>query len=81
MQAAEGGLKPLIRFGQRLLRDKSELLASLEFGYTNAAMERSGGTVAQIISRGFGYKNLDHLFLKLRQHSVKNSTFASAILR
>lgn len=81
MQAVEGGLNPLIRFGRGLLRDKSELLASLQFGYTNAAMERFNGTVARIISRGFGYKNLDHLFLKLRQHSINIPNFKSAILR
>lgn len=81
MQAIEGKLKPLIRFGKGLLQDKYGLLASLKFGFTNAAMERFNGTVARIIARGFGYKNLDYLFLKLRQQTIKHHTFASAILR
>lgn len=81
MQAVEGGLKPLVRFGQGLLRDKRELLNSLKYGYTNAAMERFNGTVARVIARGFGYRNMNYLFLKLRQQSVKTNNFSSANLR
>lgn len=81
MQAVEGGLKPLIRFGQGLLRDKAALLASLQYGFTNAAMERFNGTVSRVIARGFGYRNKSYLFLKLRQQSVKIPVYSSAFLR
>ena len=81
VQAIEGKLKPLIRFGQGLLRDKAGLLASIKFGFTNAAMERFNGTVSRVIARGFGYRILPYLFLKLRQQSTKNRGFLSAILR
>ena len=71
MQAEEGKLKPLVRFGQGLLKNKNELLASIQLGYTNALMERFNGTVALIIRKGYGYCRLDYLFLKLRQASLK----------
>ena len=49
---------------KRLLIDEK-----LQYGSTNAAMERFNGTVARVIARGFGYKDERYLFLKLRQQS------------
>lgn len=79
--ALEAKLRPLIRFGTGLLGDSRRLLNILKFGSTNAAMERFNNTVARVISRGHGYRDQDYLFLKLRQQSIKNTTFQSAILR
>lgn len=81
LQAVEYGLTPLVKFGQGLLRDKREVLASLQTGYTSASIERFNVTVSRIIRRGYGYRDLDYLFLKLRQQSVKKHLFHSAILR
>jgi len=69
--ALESELRPLIRFGQGVCRDWQELLNVLQFGFTNAAMERFNGTVARVIARGHGYKDQRYLFLKLRQMAKK----------
>jgi transposase len=69
--ALESELRPLIRFGQGVCRDGQELLNVLQFGFTNAAMERFNGTVAKVIARGHGYRNQRYLFLKLRQIAKK----------
>jgi transposase len=79
--ALESGLRPLIRFGVGVNRDQRELLNVLQFGFTNAAMERFNGTVAKVIARGHGYKDQRYLFLKLRQQAVKKQQLLSAILR
>jgi transposase len=79
--AMESGLRPMINFGVGVCRDWRELLNVLRYGFTNAAMERFNGTVARVIARGHGYKDQQYLFLKLRQMSIKNQTFQSAILR
>ena len=67
--ALESELRPMITFGQGVCRDQRELLNVLQYGTTNAAMERFNGTVARVIARGFGYKDERYLFLKLRQQS------------
>jgi transposase len=69
--ALESELRPLIRFGQGVCRDWQELLNVLQFGFTNAAMERFNGTVAKVIARGHGYRDQEYLFLKLRQMAKK----------
>ena len=67
--ALESELRPMITFGQGVCRDQRELLNVLQYGTTNAAMERFNGTVARVIARGFGYKDERYLFLKLRQQA------------
>jgi transposase len=67
--ALESELRPMITFGRGVCRDWRELLNVLQYGTTNAAMERFNGTVARVIARGFGYKDERYLFLKLRQQS------------
>ena len=79
--AVESELRPLIRFGMGVCRDQRELLNVLQFGFTNAAMERFNGTVAKVIARGHGYKDQRYLFLKLRQQAIKNTITTPAILR
>jgi transposase len=79
--ALESGLRPMIRFGVGINKDQRELLNVLQFGFTNAAMERFNGTVAKVIARGHGYKDQRYLFLKLRQQAIKKQQFLSAILR
>jgi len=70
--ALESGLRPMIRFGTGLCGDMRELLNILKFGMSNAAMERFNATVARVIARGHGYRDLQYLFLKLRQINHKN---------
>jgi len=79
--ALESGLRPLVRFGIGVCRDHRELLNVLQWGATNAAMERFNGKVAHVIARGHGYRNQRYLFLKLRQQAIKKYNFPSAILR
>jgi transposase len=79
--ALESELCPMINFGVGVCRDWREIVNVLQYGFTNAAMERFNGTVARVIARGHGYKDQQYLFLKLRQLANKKDTFQSAILR
>ena len=75
------GLKHLAKVAIGLLENIPNLISTLNFSYTNAAMERFNVVVSKIIRRGYGYKNLTYLFLKLRQQSIKTQGFFSAMLR
>lgn len=48
-----------------------KVLMCVHKGLANAAIERFNGTVAQIIPRRYGLRNMRYLFLKLRQGRVK----------
>lgn len=77
----EKGLKHLMRFGEGLLDNIREILATVTYGLTNAPIERFNGTVARIIARGYGFRNMRYLFLKLRQQSCIIRWKLSANLR
>jgi transposase len=61
------GLVPLIKFAKGLDRDRKELLAFIRHRITSAKLEAFNATIARIVHRACGYRDLDYLFLKIRQ--------------
>ncbi len=68
--AVESGLTPLVRFAQGLLRDQRGILAHFRHGITNGPIEAFNSVIGRAIYRACGIKDLDYLFLKLRQESL-----------
>lgn len=65
------GVKPLQAFGQRLLKYKDEILNFCKHRITTGRLEGFNNTVSRIVHRACGVRNLDYLFLKLRQESLQ----------
>lgn len=68
--ANETGLKPLIAFAKGLNRDRNEILSFIRNRITSAKLEAFNATISRIIKRACGYRDLEYLFLKIRQEST-----------
>ena len=65
--AKESELKPLIKFAKGLDRDRKEILSFIRHRVTSAKIEAFNATISRIVKRACGYRDLDYLFLKIRQ--------------
>jgi transposase len=65
------GVEALRDFGRRLTQFKDEILNFCKHPITTAPLEAFNNTVSRIIHRACGVRNLDYLFLKLRQESLE----------
>ncbi len=65
--AKETALTPLIKFAEGPDRDRNEILSFIRHRVTSAKPEAFNATVARIVRRACGYRDLDYLFLKIRQ--------------
>ena len=65
--AKESELKPLIKFAKGLDRDRHEILSFIRHRVTSAKIEAFNATISRIVKRACGYRDLDYLFLKIRQ--------------
>ena len=70
--AAVSGLQPLRKFSRSLLRAKQEVLNFCHHKITLGPLEGFNNLVSCIIHRACGIRDLDYLFLKLRQESLQN---------
>jgi transposase len=68
--ARESALAPLHRFARSLARAREEILNYFKHRITTARLEGFNNVVSRIIHRACGVKDLDYLFLKLRQESL-----------
>lgn len=69
--ALSTGIRELARFAKGLERAKDEILAFCKHRITSAKIEAFNGIVARVVRNACGLSNLDYLFLKLRQHSLR----------
>ena len=69
--ANETKLHPLLKFAKGLNRDRNEILSFIRHRITSAKLEAFNATIARIIKRACGYRDLDYLFLKIRQEAVQ----------
>jgi len=69
--AAVSGVEALRRFGRSLLKVKDEVLNFIRHPITIGSLEAFNATIERIIYRACGVRNLDYLFLKLRQESLE----------
>ncbi len=65
--AKESDLKPLVKFAKGLDRDRKEILSFIRHRVTSAKIEAFNATISRIVKRACGYRDLDYLFLKIRQ--------------
>ena len=68
--AKETGLKPLIKFAKGVDRDRNEILAWIKHRVTSAKLEAFNATISRIVKRACGYRDLDYLYLKIRQEAA-----------
>lgn len=65
--AKETELSPLVSFANGLDRDRKEILSFIRHRITSAKLEAFNATISRIVKRACGYKDLEYLFLKIRQ--------------
>lgn len=65
------GVEALRDFGRKLLKIKDEILNFCKHSITTGPLEAFNNTVSRIIHRACGVRNLEYLFLKLRQESIE----------
>jgi transposase len=68
--ARASGIEPLRKFARGLLKAKTEVLNFCKHRITTGPLEAFNNTVSRIIHRACGVRDLDYLFLKLRQESL-----------
>jgi transposase len=68
--AKETGLKSLVRFAKGVDRDRNEILAWIKHRITSAKLESFNATINRIVKRACGYRDLDYLYLKIRQEAA-----------
>ena len=67
----ESGLAPVLRFAKGLSKVVDEVVNYTRHGITNGLLEGFNNQVSRIIHRACGVRNMDYLFLKLRQLSIE----------
>lgn len=68
--AEESAIPPLCKFAQSLRRDEDHIVNYCRYPYTIGKLEAFNNTVSRLIHRACGIKDLDYLYLKLRQESI-----------
>jgi transposase len=68
---ALSGVEALRAFGRRLVKFEDEILNFCKHPITTGPLEGFNNTVSRIIHRACGVRNLDYMFLKLRQESLE----------
>ena len=69
--AKETGISELERFAKGLNRAREGLLSYCQHQITSAKIEAFNGVIKRIIYKACGYNDLDYLYLKIRQESLK----------
>ena len=69
--ALESGVGELARFARGLTQAKEQILNFCEHRITSARIEAFNTIVSRVIHKACGVANLDFLFLKLRQESLR----------
>ncbi|MGD9947892.1 MAG: transposase [Desulfobulbus sp.] len=68
--AKETGLEPLIKFAKGIDRDRNEILAWIKHPVTSAKLEAFNAPINRIVKRACGYRDLEYLYLKIRQEAA-----------
>ena len=69
--AKETGISELERFAKGLNRAREGLLSYCQHQITSAKIEAFNGVIKRIVYKACGYNDLDYLYLKIRQESLK----------
>ena len=68
--ANETGIDELIRFAKGLDRARDGLLSYCKHQITSAKIESFNATIKRIIRKACGYRDMDYLYLKIRQEAL-----------
>jgi len=68
--ANETGIDELIRFAKGLNRARNGLLSYCKHQITSAKIESFNATIKRIIRKACGYRDMEYLFLKIRQEAL-----------
>lgn len=68
--AQSTGLPPLIRFAHSLQRSAEHIIAYADYPITIGRLEGFNNQISRLIHRACGIRDLDYLYLKLRQQSL-----------
>ncbi len=68
--ANETGIDELIRFAKGLNRARDGLLSYCKHQITSAKIESFNATIKRIIRKACGYRDMDYLYLKIRQEAL-----------
>ena len=66
----EIGIDALMKFARGLDKTRTEILAFCEHRITSAKIEAFNATIARIVRRECGYRDLEYLYLKIRQKAI-----------
>ena len=64
------GIEPVQRFARGLRRSAEYVLNYCKYGITSGRIEGFNNIISRVIHRACGVKDLEYLFLKLRQESL-----------
>jgi transposase len=67
----ESELQPLIRYAKGLWRDRENILSYIRYEITTGPLEAFNGTIERVLRRSCGMRDLEYLYLKIRQETVK----------
>jgi len=70
--AEETGIEELIQFAKGLNKARKGLLSYCQHQITSAKIESFNATIKRIIRKACGYRDLDYLYLKIRQEAISN---------
>ncbi len=62
-------LQPIINFAKGLNRDRPKIISFIKHRITSAKLETFNGVINRIVKKACGYRDLDYLFLKIRQEA------------
>lgn len=68
----QSAINPLLKFARGVIRDIESIVSFSKHRITNGKLEGFNNLVARVIHKACGVKNLQYLFLKLRQTSLPN---------
>lgn len=68
--AKETGIEELMRFAKGLNRARDGLLSYCKHRITSAKIESFNATIKRIIRKACGYRDMDYLYLKIRQEAL-----------
>lgn len=67
--AKETDLQPIIKFAKGLNRDRAEIISCTKHRITSAKLEAFNGVINRIVKKACGYRDLEYLYLKIRQEA------------
>ena len=69
--AVETGIEVLQKFARGLDRARGGILAFCKHRITSAKIEAFNATIGRIVRRACGYRDLEYLYLKIRQEALE----------